>query len=101
VPTAPGCGMTRHPRKGAAQQLWLLYRNHPEISSLQNLRRSGAPEVPIWELVENKARQLKGKKPLAACLAIPLTRKTFPPLSGGCHTLNPERGGTGGPDEMA
>jgi len=28
--------MTRHPRMGAAQQLWLLYRNHREISGLQN-----------------------------------------------------------------
>jgi hypothetical protein len=28
--------MTRHPRMGAAQQLWLLYRNHQEISDLQN-----------------------------------------------------------------
>ncbi len=35
--------VTRHPRMGAAQQLWLLYRNHPEISDLQNLRRWRAP----------------------------------------------------------
>ena len=46
---------------GAAQQLWLLYRNQKEINDLQNLRRSGAPEVPICELVENKRRQLKKK----------------------------------------
>jgi hypothetical protein len=32
----------------------LLYRNHREISDLQNRRRCRAPEVPIGELVENK-----------------------------------------------
>jgi len=30
--------MTRHPKKGVAEQPWLLYRNHPEISDIQNLR---------------------------------------------------------------
>jgi hypothetical protein len=44
--------MTRHPRMGAAQQLWLLYRNHQEIRDLQNLRLCRAPEVPICELVD-------------------------------------------------
>jgi hypothetical protein len=53
--------MTRHPRKGAAQQLLLVYRNQKEIRDLQNFRRSGAPEVPICELVENKEQQLKKK----------------------------------------
>ncbi len=35
--------MTRHPRMGAAQQVWLLYRNHHEITSLRNFRRSRVP----------------------------------------------------------
>ena len=73
--------MTRHPKLGAAQQLWLLYRNHPEISDLQNLRRCRAPEVPIRELVENKARQLKEKKRHAPRSPSPPTRKSFPPLA--------------------
>src|SRR5437870_3013522 len=49
-----GRGMTRHPRKGAAQQLWLLYRNHQEISDLQNLRRCRAPEVAVEEPPRNQ-----------------------------------------------
>ena len=44
--------MTRHPKLGAAQQLWLLYRNQKEIRDLGNLRRCRAPEVPICELVD-------------------------------------------------
>jgi len=56
-----GRGVTRHPKLGAAQQLLLLYRNHQEISDLENLRRCGAPEVPTGELVENKAQRLKEK----------------------------------------
>jgi len=50
----PQNGLTRHPRMGAVEQLWLLYRNHPEISDLRNFVRYPAPEVPIGELVENK-----------------------------------------------
>jgi hypothetical protein len=46
---------------GAAQQLWLLYGNHPEISDIQNLRRCRARTVPIRELVENKEWRLKEK----------------------------------------
>jgi hypothetical protein len=42
---------------GAAQQLWLLCRNQKEIRELRNFRRSGALEVPIGELVENKEQQ--------------------------------------------
>jgi hypothetical protein len=66
---------------GAAQQPWLLYRNHPEISDLQNLQRCRAPEVPICELVENKERRLKektGARRTSAHLAIPTNAKNFP-----------------------
>jgi hypothetical protein len=52
MPSAWGGVGTRHPRMGAAQQLWLLYRNHREIRNLQNLRRCRAPKVPIGELVD-------------------------------------------------
>ena len=73
---------TRHPRNGCtAQQPWLLYRNHPEISDLQNLQRCRAPEVPICELVENKERRLKektGARRTSAHLAIPTNAKNFP-----------------------
>lgn len=42
---------------GAAQQLWLLYRNVAKISDLQNLRRSAALGSLHMELVENKRRR--------------------------------------------
>jgi|SRR5580658_2839993 hypothetical protein len=32
MPTAWGVGYDTSPQKGAAEQLWLLYRNHREIS---------------------------------------------------------------------
>jgi hypothetical protein len=52
-------GVARHPKLGAAQQLWLLYRNHHEISDLQNLRRSGAPRGSIRELVDCEAHPVR------------------------------------------
>jgi hypothetical protein len=61
---------------GAAQQLWLLYRNHQEISDLQNLRRCRALEVPIRELVENKEQQLKKKQYAPHISPSQPTRKT-------------------------
>ena len=47
VPSAPGVGRTRHPRLGAAQQLWLLYRNHQEITELRNLQHYRALQGAI------------------------------------------------------
>jgi len=42
-----GWGVTRHPGPGAAQQLWLLYRNKREIGDLRNSRRAlGQPPAP-------------------------------------------------------
>jgi hypothetical protein len=53
--------VTRHPKLGAAERRPALYRNQKKISGLEKLRRWGAPEVPIGELVENKREQLKRK----------------------------------------
>src|SRR6266567_2162065 len=47
VPSAPGVGRTRHPRLGAAQQLWLLYRNHQETTDLRNLQHYRALQGAI------------------------------------------------------
>jgi len=64
--------MTRHPVTGAAQQRGLLYRNHPGITGIQNLLRSGAPRVPIGELVENKRQQLREKTKRRSVRAFPV-----------------------------
>jgi hypothetical protein len=44
--------MTRHPELGAVERRLALLVNHREIRNLEKLRRSGAPEVPICELVD-------------------------------------------------
>ena len=61
APTAPGWGVTRHPRMDAAERRELLYRNHREISGLENLRRSGAPEVPNNHRTVHYSFEVDGK----------------------------------------
>jgi hypothetical protein len=53
--------MTRHPQTGAAQQPRLLYRNHPEISDLQNLRRCRAPRGSYTGTYWKQRAAAKGK----------------------------------------
>src|SRR6267378_242211 len=85
VPSAPGVGRTRHPRMGAAQQLWLLYRNHRGISDLRNVRRCRAPRTSFSSPFELQPVPSKKFFELALVLArfapsASTRRATAPPL---------------------